>query len=309
MANVERDPITGTETTGHEWDGIKELNNPLPKWWVYVFIISIVWSIVWYVLYPSFPLVLGNGMMDREGDGQAVEVVLTGIEGYSSRQELETAMVDLKQMRQDTWLSKMEGKSLDQIAADTELRAYARRGGEVVFKENCAPCHQSGGAGEPVQGYPNLTDNEWIFGGTLDEIKQTVTHGVRWPTDDETRVGEMLSYAGNDTFSDEEKTQVAEYVISLSNGSPAAGSPGEQLFLDNCAACHMDDGSGNPDLASPPLNNQNWTYQPQGEGSVAAILAQMNGPRHGQMPAWGERLNETEINQVVLYIESRGGTR
>lgn len=289
----EKDAISGQSTTGHEWDGIRELNTPLPKWWVYVFYVCIVWAVGYWVVYPAWPT----------ADG-----FTKGMNGYSSRMEFEVEMAAAKQ-EHAAELSAIAAKSVDQIAEDKTLMQYAMKGGEVLFKENCAPCHQSGGAG--ALGYPTLADDEWIWGGTLADIETTLIHGVRSDLSDETRLSEMPAFEG--ILSDAELTQVAEYVVAMAGGKVAEG-PGQQLYLDNCAACHSSDGmnpvsDGGQMLGAPALANQIWMYAgPGGQLGVDGVVAQMKAPKHGVMPAWGGRLStDTDIKMLTVYVHSLGG--
>ncbi len=282
MANVERDDVTGTETTGHEWDGIKELNTPLPKWWVYVFYATVIWSVGYWVVYPAWPSLSGY---------------TEGMFGYSSRQVLADDMAELQKVRgaKAQQLAKM---SVQEVYDDAEMREYAIAAGRTMFNENCSACHQAGGAG--AYGYPMLADDEWIWGGTLEEIQHTIAYGVRVDNDN-ARIGEMPSFDG--ILEPAQMDAVAEYVVALSKGAADAASAGGTVFAENCAACHGEKGEGLAALGAPPLNNGLWLY----DGAKDAILAQMNKPKHGSMPAWSERLDESTIKQLAVYVRSLGG--
>jgi cytochrome c oxidase cbb3-type subunit 3 len=281
----EKDAITGQHTTGHEWDGIRELNTPLPKWWVYVFWACVVFSIGYVFAYPAIPLTNG---------------ATSGLLGYSSRAELETDLVAARAQHADR-LDAIKNSSLEEITGNADLRNYAMAGGQVVFKENCAPCHQSGGAG--AYGYPTLADDEWIWGGTLDDIHTTIQHGIRWEQDEDTRLGEMPAFGAMEILSPEEIDSVATYVAALASGNPEQGTDGAVLFEEQCAACHGFEGEGQTALGAPALNNQLWLYS----GDAEAVKAQINEPKHGVMPAWIGRLKEEEIKQVTIYVHSLGG--
>jgi cytochrome c oxidase cbb3-type subunit 3 len=284
MANVERDHISGQATTGHEWDGIKELDTPLPKWWVYIFWATIVWSIGYWVYYPSWP---------------TVSSYYKGTAGWSSRAELAQDMAALAKSR-SVWLDKFKTLSVDEVAKDPSLLRYAMAGGKAFFAENCQPCHGAGGAGLP--GYPNLTDDEWIWGGKLADIQMTIAHGAR-SDDPKARVSEMPKFGVDGTLKADQIGQVSDFVLSLASGSPAAG-PGQQLYADNCVACHGEKGEGNTELGAPKLANKIWTHI---AGDKASIAAQINNPKHGVMPAWAGRLDETTIKQLAIYVHSLGG--
>ncbi len=282
MENKEKDAVTGTETTGHEWDGIKELNTPLPRWWLYTFYVTIAWALVYWALYPAWPTLADY---------------TKGVLGFSSRAELAQ---DLKMQKQERsfWIAKFETKSVEEIAADPELLRYAMIGGKFVFNENCAPCHGAGGQGAPA--YPVLADNDWLWGGTLADIEATIRYGVRADHDD-TRQSEMPPF-GDGTLSDADIGAVADYVVSLSSGAVAPGQ-GKAVFDENCAACHGEDGKGMTELGAPNLADAIWLYSKDRD----AIMAQVKMPRHGVMPAWEGRLDGNAIKQAAIYVHSRGG--
>ncbi|MCG8507653.1 MAG: cytochrome-c oxidase, cbb3-type subunit III, partial [Rhodospirillales bacterium] len=175
MAERETDAVTGTETTGHVWDGIRELNTPLPKWWLYTFYATIIWSAAYFVLYPAWP-----GFSDYT----------KGILGYSSRAELDATMERVKESRSG-WLAKFEEAAVEDIVADQELLQYAMAGGRYIFADNCAPCHGAGGGGAP--GYPVLADDDWIWGGDVNAIYESVLYGIRSDHED-TRDSMMLAF-------------------------------------------------------------------------------------------------------------------
>lgn len=288
----EKDAISGQSTTGHEWDGIRELNTPLPRWWVYVFYICILWAIGYWVAMPAFPL--GNGYTH-------------GMLGYNARLSLEKD-VEAAKASHATQLQAIAAKSVEEIAADASLNQYAMAGGAVLFKENCAPCHQSGGAG--AMGYPTLADDEWLWGGSLSDIQTTVLNGIRSEKSADTRASEMPAFG--EMLSPEDVTNVATYVKAMSEGKAAEG-PGQQLYLDNCAACHSSDGAnpvsdGNPMMGAPALGNNVWLYAgPGGNMTLDMIKAQVAKPKHGVMPAWAGRLKDEDIKMVTVYVHSLGG--
>jgi len=288
-SNPERDEITGRETTGHEWDGITELNTPLPRWWVWVFYVCIGWAVIYSVVYPSWPAMAG---------------FFGGVTGWHARSALEEDLDAAREARAP-WLTQIAAKDVGEILDDDTLRTYAMRGGEVLFKENCAPCHQTGGAG--AYGYPTLADDEWIWGGTPDTIVTTIRHGVRNDTDPDARQSEMYAFGEWGMLTDDEIDAVAQYVFDLSHGEMKEGQ-GQEIFVAQCAACHSPDakspgGSGNKDLGGPPLNNRIFLYA----GSKEDIAAQVYKPRLGVMPSWQNRLSDEEIKQLAVYVHSLGG--
>ncbi|NVK18982.1 MAG: cytochrome-c oxidase, cbb3-type subunit III [Methylocystaceae bacterium] len=283
MANVEKDPVSGTQTTGHEWDGIKELDTPLPKWWLMTFYVCIIWSIGYWVVYPSWP---------------TLNDYAKGVFETTNRLEHAKEMEAVKQSRM-VWTTKFEGKEISDVAADSELLNYAMAGGRVIFADNCQPCHGASGSG--AKNFPVLADDDWIWGGTLDAIQQTILYGIRSGHDEE-RVSDMPAYVTDETITPEEADKIADYVMSFT-GQGTATEEGETLFADYCAMCHAEDGSGLKDMGGPRLNDGIWLYG----GGKEAVLSQINKPKHGVMPAWVGRLSETEIKQVAIYVHSLGG--
>jgi cytochrome c oxidase cbb3-type subunit 3 len=289
MATVEKDSVSGQDTTGHEWDGIKELNTPLPKWWVYVFWATVVWAVGYWFAYPAWPT--QNGYT-------------AGMLGYSSRGELANELEAQKKARSG-WLSKIEATDSAGIEKDKDLLRYAMVGGKIAFNENCAPCHGSGGVG--VAGaYPNLADDEWLWGGSLADIEQTIRYGVR-SAHKETRVSEMPKFGADGVLKPEQVAAVADYLVSLSNKAPAKGSPGEAVYAENCSACHAEDGTGQAAMGAPALNNQIWLFKGAKQSSKDMIVAQVNTPKHGAMPAWVDRLDASTIKMLAVYVHNLGG--
>lgn len=284
MATKERDHITGQETTGHEWDGIKELNTPLPKWWVYVFYATIIWSFGYWVVYPAWPSLSGY---------------TKGVIGYSSRDELAADMAALKASR-GAKAQQLAAMPVEDIYANADMRTYAIAAGRTVFNENCSACHQAGGAG--AYGYPTLADDEWIWGGTLEEIKTTISYGVR-NTNPNSHQGEMPKFGGDGLLQADQVSAVADYVVTLAKGAADPNAAGAALYAENCAACHGEKGEAVAGTGAPALNNGLWLYK----GSKDAVVAQINTPKHGSMPAWAERLDETTIKQLAVYVRSLGG--
>ncbi|MGD9512365.1 MAG: cytochrome-c oxidase, cbb3-type subunit III [Geminicoccaceae bacterium] len=285
-AKVEKDAVSGTDTTGHVWDGIRELNTPLPKWWLYVFYACIIWSIGYWVVYPAWP---------------SLSNYTKGVFGYNSHAEFAARMAEVEQSRKQ-WTDRIAAMSVDQVAADTELLQYAMAGGRAVFGENCAPCHGSGGQG--AKGFPVLADDDWLWGGSLDNIRQTVLYGIR-SGNDEARVSEMPKFGTDEILEPAQIDDVAQFVMSLSNRATdaAAAQRGSELFAENCAVCHGDTGQGMQELGAPNLTDDIWLYG----GSQEAITAQIADPKQGVMPAWDGRLSETAVKMATVYVHSLGG--
>jgi cytochrome c oxidase cbb3-type subunit 3 len=286
MGSTERDAVTGRETTGHEWDGIKELNTPLPKWWVYVFIATIVWSFGYWVVYPAWPGISGY---------------TKGLIGYNTRASLDETMQAASEARRQ-WTDRIAASSVQEIAADPELLAYSVAGGRTLFADNCAPCHGAGGEGAP--GYPNLADDSWMWGGQLAAIEQTIRYGVR-SGHESARASEMPRFGLDGLLERGQISDVAEHVLSLSGASTdaAAAARGATVYAENCASCHGETGAGNRELGAPALNDAIWLYA----GDKAGIEQQVTKPRHGVMPTWSGRLDEVSIKLLSVYVHSLGG--
>jgi len=283
MASPEKDDVTGEHTTGHEWDGIKELNTPLPKWWVYTLYGCIVWAVIYSAFYPTYPL---------------LSSYTKGYLGWSSRDDVANAIATAQAGRK-VFTDKISTLELGEVSKDPELFRYAMAGGESAFGDNCAPCH--GSAAQGSRGYPNLADDDWLWGGTLEAIHTTIQHGIRGE-DDDTRESDMPAFGNEDVLEQADIELVADYVLSLS-GTGEATTAGTELFADNCAACHGDDGKGQPDVGAPNLADAIWLYG----GGRDTIIETVTASRHGIMPAWTGRLDDVTIKQLALYVHSLGG--
>lgn len=284
MAQVEKDALTGTETTGHTWDGIKELNTPLPRWWLWTFYATIIWAVGYYIAMPSWPWLSGY---------------TSGVLGYSSRALHEADLAEQKANRDAKWLGKFAEMSVEDIAQDTDLLQYAMAGGRVIFADNCAPCHGAGGQGAPR--YPVLADDDWLWGGTLEAIQTTVAYGIRSGHDDG-RESDMPAFGKDELLEPAQITAVADYVMSLA-GQGSATDEGKLVFDENCAACHGEDGKGLAELGGPNLTDGISLYAVDKD----AIVKQVSAPSHGVMPAWQGRLDDASIKQVSIYVHTLGG--
>lgn len=284
---VEKDTFSGTDTTGHEWDGIKELNTPLPTWWLYTYYVCIAVAFLYFLLYPSIPWV--NGYFG-------------GVLGLQQREILDQQM-ERAALRQSQFVTGIETASLEEITADTQLFSFALSGGRAAFADNCAPCHALGGAGQ-AGGYPVLADDEWLWGGTLDDIRHTLEVGIRHDPA-ETRYSEMPAFGTLDILSREEISDVTQHVLGLSGLSddgPAAVR-GAEIYEMQCGVCHGADGQGDREFGAPSLSDQIWLFG----DSPAEVAAQISRPRHGVMPAWGGRLDDTTLKMLTVYVHSLGG--
>lgn len=282
---VEKDRITGQETTGHEWDGIKELNTPLPKWWVYVFYTTIIFSVVYMVLYPAIPTLSGY---------------TKGLLGWERRAELKDTLADAKAAQQE-YVEAINATELSRIAKDNDLLNFAMAGGQAAFADNCAPCHGQGGAGRPG-GYPTLADDAWLWGGSIDQIHHTIQYGVR-NDHEQSRTSMMPAFGG--MLDRDQIGEVASYVLSLSGKAedPDAAEKGKAIFTQNCVACHGPNGKGNEALGAPNLTDAIWLYGDE----KTEIMAQIQSPQHGKMPAWGARLDPETVKMLAVYVHTLGG--
>lgn len=273
------------ETTGHEWDGIREYNKPLPRWWLYTFYACIVWGIGYSVLYPAWP---------------GISSATPGFLGFSTRGQVaeELAAVEASNAEINAQLAAAE---LTEISANTDLQHYANSAGGAVFRTWCAQCHGSGAAG--AVGYPNLLDDDWLWGGDIEAIYTTINHGIRNTTDDDARYSEMPAFA--DLLEPEQIPQVVNYVMSLS-GTPQDASQvseGAIVFEDNCSSCHAEDGTGDRYQGAPNLTDAIWLFG----GDYDALVDTVTNARFGVMPAWNDRLSEAEIRAVATYVHGLGG--
>lgn len=289
MADHEKDvdELSGVETTGHEWNGIKELNNPLPLWWLYTFYACVIWALAYTIAFPAWPM---------------ISSATAGVLGYGSRAAV---MEDIAAAKADqaVYVDKIAATDVTEIPGDADLMQFSLAGGAAVFRTYCSQCHGSGAQGGV--GYPNLNDDDWIWGGDVEAIHQTIAHGIRSSEDDDTRLSDMPAFGRDELLEKEDIAKVAEFVLSLS-GAPhdaALAEDGAVVFEENCAACHMEDGTGNPDVGAPNLADAIWLYG----GSREAITYTVTNSRAGMMPAWLGRLSDAQVKQVALYVHSLGG--
>ncbi|WP_016921890.1 cytochrome-c oxidase, cbb3-type subunit III [Methylocystis parvus] len=281
------DPVSGVPTTGHEWDGIEELNTPLPRWWVWTFWLTVIWGVGYTIAYPAWPTA-GGGTQ--------------GLFAWNSRTQVASEVADLQTTRGPV-LDKIKAAPLDMIESDPQLLAAARMVGKVAFATNCASCHGAGGQG--ARGYANLNDDDWIWGGKLADIRQTIEHGVRWDADKATHASAMPAFGRDGVLTPEQISIVADHVRTYAE-TPDSDAPtpeGEKLYAENCAACHGVEGKGNPEMGAPALYDQVWLYGSDKPSVVARIV---NGGG-AVMPAWKDRLDDTTIKALAVYVHSLGG--
>jgi cytochrome c oxidase cbb3-type subunit III len=285
--NTHVDQVTGTATTGHEWDGIRELNTPLPRWWLWLLYLTIIWAIGYWVVYPAWPL---------------VSSFTTGTFGWNSRVAVATDLNDLNALRAPM-NTKLAATSLGNIKTDQALADFTYAQGRAAFRENCGPCHGAGGGG--AKGYPNLNDNDWLWGGTLEQIQQTVEFGIR-SGHAKARDSQMPAFGRDGMLKSNEIVAVANYVRSIANLSTRPGidlAAGKKLFADNCALCHGPEGKGNREFGAPNLTDGIWLFGPD-EATIVDIIT---NSRSGVMPAWAGRLEPVTIKALAYYVHSLGG--
>jgi cytochrome c oxidase cbb3-type subunit 3 len=279
--------VPAAPTTGHEWDGIEELNTPLPRWWLWTFYATIVWAFAYWIFYPAWP---------------TISSYTGGVLGYTNRGQVAVDLAELQKIRGAKGAA-LQQVSLADIEKDPALLAFAQAQGKAAFGNNCAPCHGVGATG--AKGYPNLNDDDWLWGGKLDEIKQTIEHGVR-SGDAKDHESAMPAFGKTNILKPEEIAVVANYVRSLSGLSTRPGvdlAAGKKIFADDCAACHGADGKGKQELGAPNLTDKIWLYG----SSEADIIDTIANSRSGVMPAWAGRLDPATVNALAVYVHTLGG--
>jgi cytochrome c oxidase cbb3-type subunit 3 len=287
MSDRKVDEVTGVETTGHEWDGIRELDNPLPRWWLVIMWASVVVAIVYWVLMPAWPGIHGY---------------TKGLLGKSDRAQVAADLKELQTMR-GAQAAKLTNASLEQIEKDPELQSYALALGASVFGDNCATCHGTGGAGG--KGYPNLRDDIWLWGGgKLEDIQYTITHGIRTGAPG-ARLTQMPAFGRDGMLNEGQINDLTEYVVALSHrkADSAAITRAAPIFRDQCAACHGPEGKGDQTRGAPNLTDADWLYG----SSRDDIRGQIFNGRGGVMPTWGERLSPETIKALTVYIHVNAG--
>lgn len=281
---VKKDEI---KTTGHSWDGIEELNTPLPRWWLWTLYACIVWAIGYTIAYPAWPMISG---------------ATTGLLGYSTRAEVAEEIASFDAANEGA-RAKLVAAELTEVSADPELNGFAQNAGGAVFRTWCAQCHGSGAAG--AKGYPNLLDDDWLWGGDIEAIHTTITHGIRNEDDDDARYSEMPAFGRDELLEPVQLTQVVNFVMSLSGTPLDAGQveEGAVVFEDNCAACHGEDAKGDREQGAPNLTDAIWLYG----GDYDTLMETVTNARFGVMPTWNTRLSEAEIRAVATYVHGLGG--
>lgn len=273
------------ETTGHEWDGIQEYNNPMPRWWVWTFYVTIVWAVGYTIAYPAWPLIKG---------------ATPGLLGWSTRADVVDEIQRFTDMNA-TLEAELASADLTALEQGSDLHNFAIQSGSATFATHCSQCHGSGAAG--AVGYSNLLDDDWLWGGDIEAIHTTVSYGIRATGEDDTRMGDMPAH---DWLEAEQVEQMVDYVLSLSGdgGNTVAIAAGAVLFEEEgCAGCHGDNAAGIRELGAPNLTDAIWLY---GGGRDAIIESIVMG-RAGEMPDWNDKLSESQIAAVSAYVHQLGG--
>lgn len=279
------DPHSKVETTGHTWDGIQELNNPMPRWWLWTLYATVLWAIGYVIAYPAWPMLSG---------------ATAGVLGWSTRADV-AAEITAHDAKNAALVTALLAADMPSLSQDADLNRYANARGAAVFRANCSQCHGSGAAG--AKGYPNLLDDDWLWGGTLEDVLLTVRHGVRNTTDAQARFSQMPAF--KDILDADQIGSVAEYVISLGGGEADAplAAKGAPVFAENCASCHGEKATGSREQGAPNLTDAIWLYG----GDRETVVATVTDARFGIMPAWGHRLTEADVRAVAVYVHSLGG--
>ncbi len=285
------DAHSGVETTGHEWDGIKELNNPLPRWWLWIFYASIAISVVYWVLMPAWPALPGMGGTNTPG-----------LRGHSDRAAVASQLAEMRDARAVNG-ARLISTSLEEIEADGQLLQFAQAAGESAFGDNCATCHGAGGRG--AKGYPVLADDVWLWDGTLDGIQYTLRHGIRHEDDPDTRFSAMPAFGRDGILSSQEVDIMTDYVLHLSGQEIGAQAlqQGQQIWDMQCAVCHGATGTGDRTQGAPNLTDAVWLYG----GEESDIRASIYNARNSHMPAWSDRLDDSTIKALAVYVHGLGG--
>lgn len=287
MAEKRIDQPTGTQTVGHEWDGIEELDTPMPRWWLWTLYATIVWGVGYTIAYPAWPLL---------SDATA------GVLGWSSRGQLESEMEAQRQGRASV-MAAIQRTPIERLNEQPQLMQAAIEGGRAAFKVHCVQCHGSGAAGS--KGYPNLNDDEWLWGGDLRSIEYSIEHGIRNPEHEQTRFSQMPAFGRDGILNPAEISDLVAYtsMISGQQKASAASRRGADLFTANCAVCHGPQGKGDRSFGAPDLTDAIWLYG----GDADSLTATISNARFGVMPRWGDKLGPVTVKMLAAYVHSLGG--
>lgn len=289
MEVEEIDRVTGRKTTGHIWNGIRELDTPIPRGILLFLIVTHVFAALWWLLEPAFPL--GS-------------TFTKGLIGSDQKQVVEQKIAASANARA-SWIDRIETLSYAEIRADEALMAKVKSSGHQLFGDNCAACHGRDGRGG--LNYPDLTDDDWLWGGSPEKIEETMTIGVN-SRHTSSRVSQMPSFGADEMLDRKQVADVSAYVYSLSHAEYSTAQnvgqidAGREVFLTTCAACHGENAKGNQDVGAPNLTDDRWIYG----GTMERIIQTIHGGRQGHMPTWDERLTHAKIKILALYVNSLG---
>lgn len=284
-----RDVVTGRPTTGHEWNGIEELETPIPRVVFFFLALAFTFSVICWFLYPTWPLVWSY---------------TKGLLHTDQRQVVTEDVRDAARLRV-AWTAAIEKKSYAEIEADPALLRSAQETGRTLFMDNCAACHGVSATGG--KGFPNLTAKAWLWGdGAPEAIEETIRLGIN-STNGDTRSSQMLAFGHDGILQRDQIDAVVAYVRSLSKLPPAQGDAerieaGKQIFAANCVACHGDNAKGNKDVGAPDLTDENWLYGSDPE----AVFTTVYSGRQGHMPNWGARFSPLDIKILTVYVHTLG---
>ena len=287
MAEPRIDEPTGTPTVGHEWDGIEELDTPMPRWWLWTLFATIVWAVIYCVLYPAWPM---------------LNSATTGVLGWSSHAQLADE-AEAERVRKAPLQLALARIPVERLNEDSRLMQAAIVGGRAAFKVHCVQCHGSGAAGS--KGYPNLNDDDWLWGGNIKQIHTTLVNGVRQPGNKETRISQMPAF-GRDGILDPAQVQdVVSYVrvVARQEKPGVSAGRGAAIFAENCVVCHAANPADNRAFGAPDLTDAIWLFG----GDRDALTQTVTNARYGVMPAWGTRLDPVTIKMLAAYVHSLGG--
>lgn len=278
--NRKTDPVTGYDTTGHDWGGITELNTAFPKIVIWALVLTFLYSVIAWILLPAWPTGRDytRGLLGLDQSEEAIK-------GFNS----------LADRRQD-WLSRFEGENFVALQSDATLMATAMPAAARLFADNCAACHGTNGQGGP--GFPVLSDETWLWGGDTEEIATTIRHGIN-TEDPDTRYAEMPAF---DWVERSDRLALAEFVSEMRDGAVDFESPAGTLFSENCSSCHGETGTGGLEIGAPSFTDEAVIYGQDRE----TVMETLRRGRHGVMPAWSGRLSEAEINLLALYVDRLG---
>jgi len=294
------------QTTGHAWDGdLQEFNNPLPRWWLWSFYATVAFALVYWVLYPAWPVAdsftKGLATVTYERDGEQVTT------HWNTRAELIEEMQSGRQtMKQQAYLEQVAAASYEEILDDPEMMAFSRSMAKVLFADNCAACHGTGGAPAQIGLYPNLVDDAWLWGSGLQDIEHAIRYG---------RNGYMPAF--DHALNDQQIDQLAHYVLSLSGHAVDAqlAAAGGELFqgqAGGCHYCHTPSGEGLSSQGAANLTDAIWTVAnvpgtPDLDGKLEVVRQVIHDGIQRQMPPWEHRLDDVQIKLLTVYVKSLGG--